>query len=1014
MGDQDAKRDIFNFRGKVEGGVTVHNHPIPVRPSVERNLLEAVRQLVESRLRGQLHHHVKLNLSKETQPEQVRPWGMEVKVAIAQPSQLLPPETTIAQVFDQCSGRLLILGEPGAGKTTSLLDLALELVARAEADPQQRIPVVVDLSDWQPTAPEATSMWGRVASRRAGFSQKNHPDDRPEQLPAWSIADWLAAKVREKYGFTPQQIGQWLEDKQLVPLLDGLDEVRPEYQRECVKAINEWLNSSDLRPTQVALCCRREQYEAYPEKLKLQGAVYLQDLTDEQIQTFLQKANRAELSESLVADANLLALIRRPLLLSMAVLAYGEINPIKWRRATSANARLNLLLDAYVQRMLTQDTHSRSYRKGKIPNSRQTQKWLGILAWQLEQDSKIDFSIEEMQPSWLLTHRQQWIYVSIIVLISGFTNGLLVGLIAGISGGLITGILSGIIAAFSAMQDIKSVDIIQVLISYEQIKLLYKILIDKLMDDVSLSVQVVIFFALIGALIGSLIGVLTGSLLFGLSFGFFLGASLPLAYLLTAQIHIIAKKSAFPNQGIWNSIQNPVFFTLFWILSWFLVRDWLWYWHEQYLWFYSTLVGTYCGLLVVGSLVAFSNTYVQPFVLRLVLFFAGLIPWNYACFLNYATERLLLQRIGRRYKFVHDLLKQSFMNQWMDTQPSINRPQAIANRGRVYRRMEQYDKSLQDFSNLIERYPNNSQVFGNRGETYRFMERYEEALQDFDRAIELDPEYTGAITLRGYIYRLMERYKEALEYFDRAIELDSKYTWAIALRGETYGLMERYEEALQDFDRAIELDSKYTWAIALRGEAYRLMERYEEALQDFDLAIELDPEYTWAITLRGYIYRLMEQYEEALQYFDRAIELDSNNAWAIALRGETYGLMERYEEALQDFDRSIELDPEYIGAIMTRARTYRAMKQYEEALQDLDRAIELDPKYTWAIANRGYIYQLMERYEEALQDLNRAIELDPKYTWAIYHRGETYRLMERSEEALQDFDHVIKLDSKED
>lgn len=953
MGDQDAKRDIFNFPGKVEGGVTVHNHPIPVRPNADRDLLEAVRQLVESRLKAQLHHHVKLNLSKETQPEQVRPWGMEVKVAIAQPSQLLPPETTIAQVFDQCSGRLLILGEPGAGKTTSLLDLALELVARAEANPQQRIPVVVDLSDWQPTAPQATSMWGRVASRRAGFFQKNHRDDRPEQLPAWSIADWLAAKVRE-YGFTPQQIGQWLKDKQLVPLLDGLDEVHPEYQQKCVQAINEWLNSSDLRPRQVVLCCRREQYEAYPEKLKLQGAVYLQDLTDEQIQTFLKDVNRSELSESLVADANLLALIRRPLLLSMAVLAYGEIDPIKWRRATSANARLNLLLDAYVQRMLMQNTDSQFYRKRKIPNSRQTQKWLGILAWQLEQDSKIDFSIEETQPSWLLTRRQQWIYVSIIILISGFTNGLLVGLIAGISGGLIASLFSGIVTAFSAMQDIESVDILQFSISYEKIKLLYKRLIDELMDDGWSSV--VIFFTLIGALIGAL----TGSFLFGLSFGFFLGAFLMPAAILTSEIRIISKKSDFPNQIIWNSIKNCVFFTLFWFFSWFLLRDWLWYWHEQYLWFYSTLVGAYCGLLVAGSILPFSNTYVQHFVLRLFLCFTGSIPWNYARFLNYATERLLLQRVGRRYKFVHDLLKQSFMNQWMDTQPSINRPQAIANRGRFYRRMEQYDKSLQDFSNLIERYPNNSQVFGNRGETYRFMERYEEARQDFDRAIEIDPEYTWAITLRGYIYRLMEQYEEALQYFDRAIELHRKDAWAIALRGETYRLMERYEEALQDLDLAIELDPQYTWAIALRGETYGLMERYEEALEDFDCAIKINPKYTLAIANRAQTYRLMNRYEEALKDFDCAIELDPKYTWTIANRAQSYRLMERYEEALQDFDRVIELDPKYTWAIHNRGETYRLMERYEEALQDFHRAIEL--------------------YEDKLQgfDFDCAIELEPK------------------------------------
>ncbi|NET59512.1 MAG: 5'-methylthioadenosine/S-adenosylhomocysteine nucleosidase, partial [Symploca sp. SIO2E6] len=83
-----------------------------VRPKAERDLLKTVKQRAYSRLHGQLHHQVKLNLTQQTQPQQVRPWSMEVKVAIAKPSQRLPPDTTIGQVFDQCFGRLLILGEP--------------------------------------------------------------------------------------------------------------------------------------------------------------------------------------------------------------------------------------------------------------------------------------------------------------------------------------------------------------------------------------------------------------------------------------------------------------------------------------------------------------------------------------------------------------------------------------------------------------------------------------------------------------------------------------------------------------------------------------------------------------------------------------------------------------------------------------------------------------------------------------------------------------------------------------
>ena len=51
---------------------------------------------------------------------------------------------------------------------------------------------------------------------------------------------------------------------------------------------------------------------------------------------------------------------------------------------------------------------------------------------------------------------------------------------------------------------------------------------------------------------------------------------------------------------------------------------------------------------------------IQHYTLRFVLASNGLTPWRYARFLNYATERMLLQRIGGRYRFIHPLLRDHF------------------------------------------------------------------------------------------------------------------------------------------------------------------------------------------------------------------------------------------------------------------------------------------------------------------------------------------------------------------
>jgi DNA polymerase III delta prime subunit len=55
--------------------------------------------------------------------------------------------TSIGKIFD-ATGLLVILGEPGCGKTTTLLELAEEQAEWAANNPSEQIPVIFNLSTW--------------------------------------------------------------------------------------------------------------------------------------------------------------------------------------------------------------------------------------------------------------------------------------------------------------------------------------------------------------------------------------------------------------------------------------------------------------------------------------------------------------------------------------------------------------------------------------------------------------------------------------------------------------------------------------------------------------------------------------------------------------------------------------------------------------------------------------------------------------------------------------------------
>jgi hypothetical protein len=358
-----------------------------------RDLLNDVKGEVANRLAQSLHGAVLINLQKEKQPQQVsRAGDREVKGGGDQPSSPLPPGTQIIDVFDQDARKLLVLGAPGAGKTTTLLQLAKELIARAQTDAGAPMPVLLSLSSWK-------------------------DDGQP-------LVHWLEAELKSKYGVRKDVGRRWLHDRCLLPLFDGLDELEPTRQERCVQAINQFQKDSDYRPDHLVVCCRLAEYQNCNTKLQLEDAIYLQPLSDEQVCNYLASTKHPELWNHIQTDAELLQLARSPLLLSMLTLAYETRSLQEWRDFSLPQERHEYLFDVYIERMLSWKSKRREYTRER------TLHWLTWLAQKLREQAQTDFVIEKLQPTWLQSVTQKWIYRIAVVLLVALVFGMFQWLMA--------------------------------------------------------------------------------------------------------------------------------------------------------------------------------------------------------------------------------------------------------------------------------------------------------------------------------------------------------------------------------------------------------------------------------------------------------------------------------------------------------------------------------------------------------------------------------------------------------
>lgn len=244
-----------------------------------------------------------------------------------------------SRAFEFFDGRLLLLGDPGSGKTVTLLHFARDAIVRRRNNPSAPLPILALIPTWDANAP---------------------------------VKNWFASA----YG-APENTLEIIHKGDALLLLDGLDELGSEKEvREGEKVIETFDPRArfiqQLPPNnQLVLTSRTREFEDIGQKIALNGAITLRSLNSGQIAHYLEA--QPELLEFVESADSLREWLDTPLLLSFFALAHEGMTPSERKQLTgmlsNASEFRSTVFDGYVRERYKHEDNKYKLRGDEMPMS---------------------------------------------------------------------------------------------------------------------------------------------------------------------------------------------------------------------------------------------------------------------------------------------------------------------------------------------------------------------------------------------------------------------------------------------------------------------------------------------------------------------------------------------------------------------------------------------------------------------------------------------------------------------
>lgn len=580
---------------------------------ITKNLIERYESRLEQKTDKRLPVDLKLTYTKEGTSDDFKHWDKGIRTG-----KIIKDDwvTTL-----QKHEHILIVGKPGAGKSTQLLELAVAWL-KDESCPQ--IPVVFNLAPWT-------------------FDDQH-------------FHEWLQSALVSGYGFSKSLAKEAIEKNRILPLLDGLDEVgtkeeteakKNELRSHCLEAIDRYLSLFNV-PFMV-ICSRIEEFKTAADA-PIKAEILINPLTPKQIrQTFINalkdKQNLTNNDENAVNNLRQLlkthptleTVLCTPFYYNIALDVFGG----RTQQHDLPDKQEDLeryLLEVFLDKKLANTENKRGYSIEK------TRHYLGFVANVLDLENLKTFELVSFQPKYLEDKKSvNLIFFIIVSSIIILPTSLFIPTILSLCIGWGVAKFLELLKHYALNFDVKP---------KENKTLEWKNLLNanSLISIITLGLIMGFFVGLILSLKGYFYRGMIAGIILGIIRGIYIA---------------LIKTSFYENLNKpYQRLQNEIFVEIPLSIFMFTITYSLFLYAGEFFYMFNTV--SFILVIIAGGIFfgLIESSFLNHILLRLALKLEQKLPLRWVSFFTYATKARILEQDGGQWRFRHQLLQDYFLEVW--------------------------------------------------------------------------------------------------------------------------------------------------------------------------------------------------------------------------------------------------------------------------------------------------------------------------------------------------------------